>query len=78
MKRNLKKFVSMFLALTLILSVAAIAPISVGAAETNSESVGATYTSGDFEYEVLYGGTAEITDYSGSATKLEIPSILNG
>ncbi len=44
MKRNLKKLVSMFLALTLILSVAVIAPISVGASETNSESVGAVDT----------------------------------
>ena len=35
-------------------------------------------TSGDFEYEVLEDGTAEITGYTGSATDLEIPSTIDG
>ena len=36
------------------------------------------YTSGDFEYDILDDGTAEITGYNGTATELEIPSILGG
>ena len=82
MKVIFKKLASMFLTLTLIFSVAAIAPISVGAAETNSESVGETYTSGDFGYELeeRYDGdhVARITEYSGSDTDVIIPSEIDG
>lgn len=35
-------------------------------------------TSGDFEYVVLEDGTAEITDYTGTAADLTIPSKLDG
>ena len=82
MKVIFKKLASMFLTLTLIFSVAAIAPISVGAVETNSESVGETYTSGDFGYklEERYDGdhVARITEYSGSDTDVIIPSEIDG
>ena len=82
MKVIFKKLASMFLTLTLIFSVAAIAPISVGAVETNSESVGETYTSGDFGYklEERYDGdhVAWITEYSGSDTDVIIPSEIDG
>ena len=87
MKVIFKKVASMFLTLTLIFSVAAIAPISVGAVETNSESVGETYTSGDFEYELVerYDGDTEqsykvarITEYRGSDTDVIIPSEIDG
>ena len=82
MKVIFKKVASMFLTLTLIFSVAAIAPISVGAVETNSESVGVTYTSGDFKYELeeRYDGdhVARITEYRGSDTDVIIPSEIDG
>ena len=82
MKVIFKKLASMFLTLTLIFSVAAIAPISVGAVETNSESVGETYTSGDFGYklEERYDGdhVARITEYRGSDTDVIIPSEIDG
>lgn len=35
-------------------------------------------TYGDYKYRVLPDGTAEITDYTGSATTLVIPSEMNG
>jgi len=35
-------------------------------------------TSGDFEYAVLEDGTAQITAYSGSASELTIPAVLDG
>lgn len=35
-------------------------------------------TSGDFEYEVLEDGTAEITGYTGDATEINIPSEIAG
>lgn len=78
MRTKLKKLTSVCLAVIMILSVLTIAPFTVGAAETDSESVGDTNTSGDFEYKVLDDGTAEITGYNGSATELEIPSTLDG
>ena len=87
MKVIFKKLASMFLTLTLIFSVAAIAPISVGAVETNSESVGETYTSGDFEYEIRerynydteqYYEIAVITDYNGTDESVSVPSQLGG
>lgn len=37
-----------------------------------------TYTSGDFKYQVLEDGTAEIIDYTGSVAELEIPEELDG
>ena len=36
------------------------------------------YTCGDYKYIVLRDGTAEITDYHGTNTSLEIPEELNG
>ena len=35
-------------------------------------------TSGDFEYEILEDGTAEVVDYIGSSTELIIPSEIDG
>ena len=35
-------------------------------------------TYGDFQYSVLSDGTVEITDYNGSAKKVEIPAEING
>lgn len=35
------------------------------------------YSSGDFEYDILDDGTARIVGYTGSATDLEIPSIVD-
>ncbi|MCC8191568.1 MAG: leucine-rich repeat protein [Ruminococcus sp.] len=42
-------------------------------------SVGAmTLTSGDYEYEILEDGTAEITRYNGSDAEIELPSEIDG
>lgn len=71
-----KKLTSVCLAVIMILSVLTVAPLTADASETDSESISAT--SGDFEYRVLDDGTAEITSYNGSATELEIPSIVDG
>ena len=65
--KHITKSISVVLALLMLVSVFAVAPITASAG-----------TNGDFEYEVLDDGTAEITDYSGSAKELTIPSQLNG
>ncbi|HBM97803.1 MAG TPA: hypothetical protein DD413_00115 [Ruminococcus sp.] len=78
MRTKFKKLTSVCLAVIMILSVLTVAPFTVSAEETESESVGDTYTSGDFKYEVLNDGTAIIKDYKGSATELKIPSTLGG
>ncbi len=66
MKRNLK-VISLLFAVMMIVTSLPFAGISALAA-----------TSGDFEYEILDDGTAEITDYTGSAETLEIPATLDG
>ena len=76
MKKKFRKVISTCLAAIMLLSTAAVAPISASAAQTLAVSTG--YTNGDFEYEILYGGTARITDYTGSATELTIPSEIDG
>ena len=68
-KRTVKqsRVISLLLAVMMILSSLPFAGISALAEE-----------SGDFEYEILADGTAEITDYYGWAETLEIPSTLDG
>ncbi|MCD7796176.1 MAG: leucine-rich repeat domain-containing protein [Clostridiales bacterium] len=63
----MKKVISLILSLTMLLSITAGLDLTAFAT-----------TSGDFEYEVLDDGTAEITDYTGSVTELTIPSTLDG
>lgn len=62
--KTIKKSLSVFLALVMLLSVFAVASVSANAKK-----------SGDFEYIVLDDGTAEITDYLGSAANLIIPNM---
>ena len=68
-KRTVKqsRVISLLLAVMMILSSLPLAGMSALAA-----------TSGDFKYEILEDGTAEITGYTGSAETLEIPSALDG
>ncbi len=63
----MKKLLCSVLSIVMILSITAGLHLQAFAA-----------TSGDFEYEILDDGTAEITDYYGEAETLEIPSILDG
>ena len=63
----MKKIMSMLLSVVMLFSITAGLDLSAYA-----------NTSGDWEYEVLDDGTAEITDYSGSAEALVIPSMLDG
>ena len=70
----MKKALSVFLSLCIILTLVVAMPLNVGsAAGTNTGSV----TCGDYEY-VLYDGYARITNYTGSASDVIIPSKLNG
>ncbi len=64
---KIKKITSILLAVIMAFSIFAIVPITASAA-----------TTGDFEYEVLDDGTAEITGYNGSYKELTIPSKLDG
>lgn len=76
MRTKTRKLISVCLAVIMMLSVLTVAPITVNAAEENSESV--SETSGDFEYVVLDDGTAEISNYNGSEANLVIPNIIGG
>ena len=82
-----RKIVSVLLAIITVFGVFTSLPFSASAVETNSESVGETYTSGDFEYEIRerynydteqYYEIAVITDYNGTDESVSVPSQLGG
>ena len=70
-KKRGRRFFAVLLTLALLLSAVPLTGLTAFAAEI---------TSGDFQYEVLSetDKTCEITDYTGSATTLDIPSELDG
>ncbi len=61
----MKKIFSLILSMVMLLSITAGIDMSAYAA-----------TSGDFEYQILKDGTAEITQYNGKSSKITIPSKL--
>lgn len=61
-----KRLISVLLSVVLLVGM-----FSVG-------SVATAQTSGDFEFQILEGRTAEITDYTGNDSVLVIPSNVNG
>ena len=65
--KNTKKIVSLLLSILMIITALPLTAVNSFAA-----------TSGDYEYSVLDDGTAEIKRYTGSATELEIPSVIDG
>ena len=62
-----KRVLSLLLAVMILLSSLPFAGVTAFAAK-----------SGDYEYQLLKDGTAEITEYTGSATTLSIPSKIGG
>ena len=66
-KTKAKRFLSLLLALLMIISTVPLSGMSAFAAE-----------SGDFEYTILGDGTVEITGYNGTASDLVIPSEIDG
>lgn len=74
--RNFKKATAVLLAAIMAFSTFSALPFTASAAEVDSSnSVSAEF--GDYEYQVLDDGTAEITKYKGEATGLVIPSEIN-
>ena len=75
--RNFKKTMSVLLATIMAFSAFSALTFTASAAEVDSSnSVSAEF--GDYEYQVLDDGTAEITGYIGNDTELIIPSEING
>ena len=72
----MKRLLSLAIAVCMIIGIATVAPISVGAVETPKITTGAK--SGDYYYILLYDGTAKITGYTGSDTDITIPSQIDG
>ena len=73
MKFKAKKIIGLILSLLLIISIFTVLPFTAGAVDTDTSAI-----SGDFEYQILDDGTAEITAYKGNATELEIPNAIDG
>ena len=70
MKFQAKKSVGLLLSFLMIISLFTAMPFTAGAVTSA--------ISGDFGYDILDDGTAEITFYYGNATTLELPSTLDG
>lgn len=63
-----KRILSLFTSLIMAISLVAVLPIMTVAAET----------SGDYEYNIIDDGHVKIVKYNGSATKVSIPSTIDG
>ncbi len=62
-----KKIMSLILSALMVISIFTIVPITASAE-----------TSGDWKYEILEDGTAEITKYNGAVSELVIPNTIDG
>ena len=71
MKTKIKCLTSVFLTITMLLSIIVVAPITVNASEDD-------LTYGDFQYKIEGDNSCTITDYDGMASSLSIPSAING
>lgn len=65
--QKITKTISLVLALLMLIGIFTVAPVFA-----------VSITCGDYEYEVLSDGTAEIINYYGTASDIVIPSRLNG
>ena len=72
MKRT-KKIIALVIAVLLLVSMM---PMQVFAQSTDISSTSAT--SSDYMYKVLPDGTAEITDYTGDESVINIPETIDG
>ena len=72
MKTKIKCLTSVFLTITMLLSIIVVAPITVNASEDDE------LTYGDFKYKIEDDNSCTITDYDGMASSLSIPSAING
>ena len=72
METKIKCLTSVFLTITMLLSIIVVAPITVNASEDDE------LTYGDFQYKIEHDNSCTITDYDGMASSLSIPSAING
>ncbi|MDD6646162.1 MAG: leucine-rich repeat protein [Oscillospiraceae bacterium] len=72
----MKRLLSLAIAVCIIIGITTVAPIYVGAVETQKVTTGTI--SGDYKYELLDDGTAKITKYYGSDIDITIPSQIAG
>lgn len=74
----MKNLMSVVLTLCMFIGIVAAAPVQISAVVTNIQSLGDTYTSGDYKYALCDDGTAKICGYTGKDAKLIIPSTIEG
>lgn len=72
----MKKFLCLILSLAMLASISVGAGLSVSA--DSSEDSYTTFSEGDFEYNVYDDGTCAISDYLGTGGEVTIPSVYNG
>ena len=76
--RKGKKFITLLLSVLTVFSTVTTFPFTANAVETDIESVGESYISGDFGYELLDDGTAEIISYFGDDSDVKVPGVIDG
>ena len=74
--KRLNRLIAMALSISIMLSVISVVQFTATATQASVAEAG--ITSGDFAYEVMDDGTAEITDYVGTDSQLSIPEELDG
>ena len=74
--KKISKAISVLLVIVIILSLFTALPFSVNAVEDNTGSPSGT--AGDYSYSINKDGTVTITNYTGSASNVVIPSTLDG
>ena len=72
----MKRAISLLVVVFLIVSV--VCSVSFTANAKDAQALQLTAVSGDFEYTVLYDGTAQITGYIGYNNEVSIPSVIDG
>ena len=72
----MKKIISVLAAIALVFGCAAALP--EGGVSSDEMMTAAAETYGDFEYTVLDDVTVEISKYTGEATNVSIPEVIDG
>ena len=75
--KKFKQLMAVILAVSMMFSGFTITSFAATEDEANSQVLGESYTSGDFEYTIRYDGAVEITKYTGNIAELEIPGELD-
>lgn len=78
--KKVKRLTAVILSALMMTSAFSALPVSAATIESDTSVVSAdeTFTSGDYEYSLLDGGTVNITNYVGIYSNVTIPAVIDG